>query len=80
MRDLEIATALDDNLQLSFRDSVGEELRFIRDEIVKARADAGDRSAVVIDHREAKADGEQEAREVVEVEIVPAACGGERRS
>ena len=31
-----IADALDDDLQLSFRDFVGEKLGFIRDEIVKA--------------------------------------------
>ena len=44
---------------------------------VEARADAGDGGAVVVDHGEAEADGEQQAGEVVEVEGVLAAGGGE---
>ena len=46
---------------------------------MEAGPDAGDRRAVVVDHREAEADGQQQAREVVEVERRPAAGGGEGR-
>ena len=42
---------------------------------MEAGANAWDGSAVVVDHRESKADGEQEAGEIVEVEKVFASGG-----
>src|SRR5579864_1499244 len=45
---------------------------------MKTGADAGNRSAVVVDHCEAKTDGEEKAGKVVEVERVLAGCGRER--
>ena len=64
------------NLQLRLRDPVGQELRFIRDEIVKARPHSGDRIAVVIDHRKSKADGEQKTGEVLKVKSASTTGGG----
>src|SRR5262249_35656827 len=39
---LKIANSVDDRLQLALVDSVGEELRFIRNQIMKAASDPGD--------------------------------------
>src|ERR1700694_2143664 len=46
---------------------------------MKAGSHAGNGTAVVIDHGEAKTDGEQQAREVVELERMLAAGGREGR-
>src|ERR1700674_5685648 len=46
---------------------------------MKARADAGIGSAVVIHHGETEAEGEQEAREVIELERTSSAGGGKCR-
>src|SRR5258708_16475636 len=46
---------------------------------MEAGSHAGNRRAVVVDHREAKTDGEEEAREVVELKGLLAACGGQSR-
>ena len=73
---LEIGDLRDDGLELGLVDLARQELSFIRDEIVEARADTGDRSAVVIDHREAKANGQKQAREIDRMESSPAARGG----
>ena len=60
MRDSIVVHALDDGLKLGLIDACGEKLRFIRNEIVKASAHAGDRIGVEVDHREAEADGEEQ--------------------
>jgi hypothetical protein len=60
------------------RDPIGQELLFIRDEIVKACPHSGDRIAVVIDHRKPKADCEEKTREVLKVEAASATGGGKR--
>ena len=66
----------DDRLQLGLVDLVGQKLRFIGNEVVEAGSHARNGRAVVIDHRKAKADGQQKAREVVEVEgMLAASCG-----
>ena len=57
-----------DSLQFCLIDLVGQELRLIGNEIVKAGADTWNRIAVVIHHPEAKADGQEQAGEIVEVE------------
>src|SRR5208283_1287306 len=46
---------------------------------MEAGSDAGDRGVVVVDHGKTEADGQQQAREVIEVEGRLAAGGGEGR-
>src|ERR1700733_4022325 len=72
-----VVDALHDHLKLCLIDARGEKLRFIGDEVVKAGANAGDGGAVVVDHRESEADGEEQGGEVVEVKGLSAAGCGE---
>src|ERR1700676_4454802 len=69
----------DYRLKLRLVDLARQKLRFIGNEVVEAGSHARNRRAVVIDHGEAKTDGEEEAREVVELEGLLAACGGQSR-
>src|SRR5260370_833567 len=69
----------DYGLELRLVDLARQKLRFIGNEVVEAGPHARNRSAVVVDHREAKTDGEQEAREVIELKRLLAACGGQGR-
>ena len=64
----EIRDLCDHGLELGLVDLARQELRFIGDEIVEADAHAGNRRAVVVDHREAETDGQQQAGEIVEME------------
>src|SRR5580692_2344517 len=68
----------DYGLELRLIDLRREKLGFVGDEVVEAYSDAGDGGAVVIDHREAKADGQKQARKMIELEGRPAAGGCER--
>src|SRR3984885_1289097 len=74
---LEIGNLRDHCLQLGLIDLARQKLRLVGDEVVETDSDAGDGRAVVIDHREAKADGEKQTRKMVELEGRPAARGGE---
>src|SRR5580704_4357944 len=69
----------DYRLKLRLVDLARQKLRFIGNEVVEAGSHARNRRAVVVDHSESKTDGEQEAREVVELEGLLAACGGQSR-
>src|SRR5882724_1018692 len=69
----------DYRLKLRLVDLARQKLRFVGNEVVEAGSHARNRRAVVIDHSEAKTDGEQEVREVVELEGLLAACGGQSR-
>ena len=68
----------DKRLELRLIDLPRQKLCFIGDQVMKAGSDAGNGCAVVIDHRKAKADGQQQACEIVELERVLAA--GRRES
>src|SRR6202022_433621 len=70
--------AVDDGLQFRLVDAIGQELRLVGDEVMEAGTDTGNRRAVVIDHSESKGDGQKQTREIVKMEGVLAARGGER--
>ena len=65
---LEVRYLRNNCLQLGLIDLAGQELRFVGDEIVEADTNTGNRRVVVVDHRKTKADGQQQAREIVEME------------
>src|SRR5208282_4351972 len=73
----EVGNLRDHCLELRLIDLRREKLCFIRDEVMEADADAGDGRAVIIDHREAKADGQKQARKMIELERGPARGRGE---
>jgi hypothetical protein len=66
-------------LKFSLVDLVSKKLRLVGDEIVEADSDARDRVAVVIHHGKAEADGEKQARKIVELERMLATGGGKGR-
>src|SRR6266478_2760603 len=76
---LKVRDLPDDVLQLRLVDPARQKLCFVGDEVVEAGSYAGNRRAVVVDHGEAKTDGEEETREVVELKGLLAACGGQSR-
>src|SRR5208337_3088455 len=63
-------------LELGLIDLARQKLGLVGDEVVEAGSDAGNRCVVVVDHREAKADGQQQARKIIEMERMLAAGGG----
>src|ERR1700722_1512514 len=69
----------DYGLKLRLVDLARQKLRFIGNEVVEAGSHARNRRAVVIDHSEAKTDGEQKAGEVVELEGLFATCSRQSR-
>src|ERR1700735_2652037 len=75
---LKVRNLADNVLKLGLIDLARQKLRLVGHEIVEARADAWKGSAVVVDHREAKTDGEQQARKMIELERRPSAGRGER--
>src|SRR5260370_30416560 len=76
---LKVRDMRDDIVKLRLGDAARQKLGFIGDEIVEAGSHAGNRRVVVVDHGEAKTDGEQEACEVVELKGLLAACCGQGR-
>src|SRR6266481_1045135 len=69
----------DYRLKLRLVDLARQKLRFIGNEVVEACSHARNRCAVVIDHSESETDGEEEAREIVELKGLLTTCGGEGR-
>jgi type IV secretion system protein TrbI len=76
---LEVRHLRDDRLQLGLVDPARQELGLVCNEVMKAGPDAGYRGAVVTDHRKTEADGQQQARKVIEFERMPAARGRKSR-
>src|SRR5208282_2777517 len=64
-------------LELRLIDLSREKLGLVGDKVVEASSNAGNRRAVVIDHRETKADGQKQARKMIELERRPARGRGE---
>ena len=64
-------------LELGLVDLARQKLGLVGDEVVEADSNSGNRRVVVVDHREAKADGQQQARKIIEMERMLAAGGGE---
>ena len=56
---------------------VGKCRGLVGDQVNEADAEAGNGVGVVVNHRVAESDGDEEAREFIEREGRPAACGGE---
>src|SRR6202050_544156 len=75
----EVGNLRDYCLELRLIDLSREKLGFIGDEVVETDSNAGDGRAVVIDHREAQADGQKQARKMIELEGRSAAGGGKSR-
>src|SRR4029077_2261833 len=69
----------DYRLKLRLVDLARQKLGFIGNEVVEAGSHARNRRAVVVDHSEAKADGEKKARDSVELERLFATCSGQCR-
>src|SRR5713101_2976661 len=66
-------------LELRLIDFARQELRFVGDEFVEAGSHTRNRRAVIVDHSESETDREEEAHEIVEVEGLFTACGGQSR-
>ena len=76
IRDSKSATCANNRLELGLVDLARQKLGLVGDEVVEAGSNARNGRVVVVDHREAEADGQQQARKIIEMERMLAAGGG----
>ena len=75
----DVAGVIRDPLRVGLADLVREVGGFVGDQVVEVAAKAGDRRVVVVHHREAKTDHQNERHEVGEVESAAVLTCGKRR-